>query len=277
MKCFYHKSDLDGHCAGAIVKYRYPECEMIGVDYRDTMVNLDLGIRRGEKIFVVDFCFDAIDMEDLYRNARLYWIDHHKSSIEIMHRVGINSRGLQSTEKARCELTWKYLFPERDMPRAVRYIGRYDVWDHQIQDVLPFQYGMREGIDTFPEAPIWKCLLEEDLAGTMTSNLVKTGEIILRYQDKQNEMYAKGMAYEAEFEGLRAVVMNKPFANSKAFDAVYKPEKHDIMVLFGVKPGEVKYTLFTDKPEVDVSEIAKKYGGGGHKGAAGFYSKTMVV
>ncbi len=49
------------------------------------------------------------------------------------------------------------------------------------------------------------------------------------------------------------------------------------MVLFGVKPKESKHTLFCDKPEIDVSEIALKFGGGGHKGIAGFYSEFQIV
>ena len=52
--------------------------------------------------------------------------------------------------------------------------------------------------------------------------------------------------------------------------------KHDIMIMYGVKPGEIKYSLYSAKDEFDVSEIAKRYGGGGHKGAAGFYSKELL-
>lgn len=33
MKCFYHSSDLDGHCSGVIIKQKYPKCEMIGINY----------------------------------------------------------------------------------------------------------------------------------------------------------------------------------------------------------------------------------------------------
>lgn len=274
MKCFYHRSDFDGQCAGAIVKYKYPECEMVGVDYNDKPPLMD----EKEIVFVVDMCFKLEDMERLTKHHKLIWIDHHETSIDKMFKAGIHPEGLRSDEFSGCELTWMFLFPDDEMPRAVRLLGRYDVWDHKDPDVLPFQYGLREGIETHPEASIWKHLFEQDFAGTaMLSQFIKTGEIIKRYQDRQNEIYAKGMAYEAEFEGLRAIIMNKPFSNSKAFDSVYDPQKHDIMILFGVKPGEIKYTLYSDKPEVRVGKLATKYGGGGHAGAAGFYSKTIVV
>ena len=33
IKCFYHLADLDGHCSGAIVKYKYPDAELFGINY----------------------------------------------------------------------------------------------------------------------------------------------------------------------------------------------------------------------------------------------------
>lgn len=83
MKCFYHKSDLDGHGSGAIVKHHYPECEMIGVDYGDDYSKN--GIFDGaeeETIYVVDFSFPKLIMDSLDKLSDLIWIDHHKSAIE---------------------------------------------------------------------------------------------------------------------------------------------------------------------------------------------------
>ncbi len=277
MKCFYHKSDLDGHCSGAIVKRAYPNCECVGVDYNDTLESLGYAFEVGDKVFVVDFRFNEKDMEWLNFNTELHWIDHHKTSIDRAHETGFLSYGGQLLEigRAGCELTWEYL-NESKMPETVLLLGRYDVWDHADKRVLPFQYGMREHEDTLPESKIWQPLFNDD-DGSMVEKITERGKLILAYQDKQNAIYAKGMSYEGKIEGLRAIIMNKAYANSKAFDAVYDPEKHDIMVLFGIKKDEYKYTLFADKDNIDVSAIAKKYGGGGHKGAAGFYSKSQIA
>lgn len=270
MKCFYHKSDLDGHCSGAIIKDKFPECEMIGVDYSDSIA--DYYVAQGETIFVVDFSFSAREMESLEGHAELVWIDHHKSAIEKMSHLS-EIKGLREIGKAGCELTWDYIHGSTS-PMAVHLLGRYDVWDHKDENVLPFQYGMRDQENTMPDSEIWPLTFQS--LGRV-EEIIEHGKIVLAYQDKQNAMYAKGMAYEAEFHGYRAIVMNKPFANSKAFDAVYDPEKHDIMILFGMKPRQLKYSIFCNKPEIDVSEIAVQYGGGGHRGAAGFYSDTPIV
>ena len=252
-------------------------CALPIFDYNDTLENLGVTFKvTGDKVFVVDFRFNEIDMDWLNSNTELHWIDHHKTSIERAHGTGFLASGGQSLEigKAGCELTWKYL-NESKLPDTVLLLGRYDVWDHTDERVLPFQYGMRECENTLPESAIWQQLFDCDRhrVGVITER----GKIILAYQEKQNAMYAHGMAYEGYIDGLRAIVMNKAYANSKAFDAVYDPKKHDVMVLFGIREEEYKYTLFADKDNVDVSAIAKKHGGGGHKGAAGFYSKSRII
>lgn len=272
MKCFYHKSDLDGHCSGALIKKVYPECEMIGVDYNDTL-DID-SIDSEEYVYVVDFSFSLEEMSALNDKANLCWIDHHKSAIEKLKELeGVE--GLREIGQAGCELTWNWMYPEEVMPEAVYLLGRYDVWDHNGLTTLPFQYGMRQFADTLPESPIWHELLSHN--GEVVAEIANRGTTILKYQSKQDAVFAKGMSYEAEFEGLRAIVINKAYSNSKVFDTVYDPERHDIMVMYGVKPGEWKYSLYSDKDEVDVSQIAQKYGGGGHKGAAGFYVKEQIV
>ena len=273
MKCFYHRGDLDGRCSGAIVKLKFPECEMIGVDYQDKFNQITC--EPGEEIFVLDFWFPPEIMKRLNNTGVLHWFDHHETSLKWATKEKFLASGSQILEigRAGCELTWGALFPKVKLPEAVFLLGRYDVWDHEDPRVLPFQWGMRNYDDTSPT----NIGFREQIFTEPVDELVKIGQILLNFQAKQDAIYARGMAYDTKFEGYRAVVMNKAFANSKAFDAVYDHNKHDIMVMFGVKPDGYKYTLFSNKPEIDVSKIAEKYNGGGHKGAAGFYSNRLIV
>ena len=275
MKCFFHKSDLDGHCSGAIVKNKYPDCEMIGVDYSDNLELFSKTFLKNETIIVVDFCFNREDMEWLNDNTDLHWIDHHISAIEKMK--GLECKGIREIGQSGCELTWKYLHLD-PMPLAVKLLGRYDVWDHKDAQVLPFQYGFRMFESTLPDSDIWNTFLKNiPITDRNIHNVINTGKTILNYEKKQNEIYANDMSFEIKFEGYRAIVINKAFTNSKIFDSVYDPEKHDIMILFGVKPGQIKYTLYSTKSDIDVSKIAAKYGGGGHAGAAGFLTSELII
>lgn len=280
MKCFYHKSDLDGHCSGAIVKYRYPECEMIGVDYNDTLESLNVTIPEREEIYVVDFRFSMEDMNTINHKAILHWIDHHKTSIEEAEKENFIPTGGKYLKigKGACELTWQYLFgSQSSIPTGVKLLSLHDVWDHSTDSrTEAFQYGMRQCKNTLPENQELWVKVFDPWENYFLTKTVEVGQIILEYRKNSNEIYAKGMSFETKFEGYRAIVMNKPYDNSSCLESVYDPEKHDIQILFGVKPGEYKYTLFCDKPDIDVSAIAKKYGGGGHRGAAGFYSEELL-
>ncbi len=276
MITYFHKSDLDGHASGAIVKQKYPETKLIGVDYADQLDRES--IKPNENIVIVDFCFPKEDMIWLNEHAILIWMDHHRTSIDMMADCEKNIEGLRAINLAGCELTWRYFHPESEIPWAVWALGRYDVWDHDVDSkILPFQYGMRNHEDTWPDSPIWSGYFEDD--NNLIYDTVQAGKLILSYEEKQNAKYAAAMAYEDNFHDYRAIVMNKPFANSLAFKSVYDPDKHDIMILISTKGDySFKYTLFCYKPEIDVSKIAQCYtNGGGHRGAAGFYSFQRVV
>lgn len=274
MKCFYHKSDFDGICSGAIIKMYNKDCEMIGVDYKSEVdfssITLD------ETVFVVDFCFTVDEMDKLNEVSELIWIDHHKTSMDKMATTferGLPSiYGIREVGLGACALVWKWFNAVKPMPFAVQLLAEYDVWDHSHPMTLPFQYGLRSYEDSNCESNIWGWFLNVDTSFEFVEKTCTVGDTIIKYETQQNEMYAKGMAFEATLQGVRAIVINRAFANSKIFDSVFDPEKHDIMVLFGVKPNSCKYSVFSPKGGTDVSEIAKIFKGGGHTNAAGFYT-----
>lgn len=277
MKCFYHSSDLDGHCSGAIVKMRFPECEMIGINYGEEL-NLD-AIEQDEEVYMVDFCLQPFDgMVALNKKAKLHWIDHHaKGSLDEAYSRGFLARGGQMLEvgKAGCELTWEYLNHGSPMPRTVFLLGRYDVWDHGADvDVLAFQYGMRNFKDTSPEnVEFWDAVIFFN-----TDAIAGNGRLILEYEKNQNKKFCQAYAFETEIKGFKAICANRGFTNSKLFDSVFDQSKHHLMITFCRKklPAKVwAVSLYSTRQDVDCGEIAKSFGGGGHKGAAGFQCESL--
>ena len=272
MKCFYHSSDLDGHCSGAIVKMKYPECDMRGINYGQEFPWND--ILPNEKVFMVDFGLQPFeDMEKLNGVCKLHWIDHHKTVLDEAHKRGFLASGGQSLKigLAGCELTWEYLHEDKESPLAVYLLGRYDVWDHSDERVLPFQYGVRQIQDTFPDnIDFWSKLFNYR---EYVESLIKTGEVLLSYEHTQNAKFCKAYAFETELNGMKAICANRGFCNSKLFDSVYDPTKHCMMIAFcRLKPPAGKWivSLYSTRDDIDCGTIAKSFGGGGHKGAAGF-------
>jgi len=281
MKCFYHSADLDGHCSGAIVKYKYPECEMIGINYGDEFPWDD--INEGETVFMVDFCLQPFeDMVKLNSKVNLILIDHHKTTLENLYKYTeeFNFSGIVDVTKAACELCWEYLFPDKKMPLGVKLLGRYDVWDLKYcPDVLPFQYGMRlhdTSLDGYVWglSSVWYKIFESDT--DFLSRCIKNGRIILRYIEKENKKYVEQYYFETEINGIPALAVNKGLANVLLFNSVWNIKKYPIVIAFVWNKGKWTVSLYTtEETGIDVSEIAKCYGGGGHKCAAGFQCKEL--
>lgn len=287
MKCFYHKADLDGHCAGAIVKSFNPNAEMIGIDYPNRFPIET--IKPNETVYLVDYSVPPETLIKLSKTNKIVWIDHHVSAIsawkEFYLSNEVNEKNITVSldiTKAACELVWEY-FTQEETPLIVKLIGRHDVWDHSNEQTLPFHYGMKFKYDWNVNSPIWK----EGLSLQNVDEIVTLGKLIKEISDKENEAYAKSYAYEAnlnyvertgnklELKTVKAICLNVGHGSSLRFKSVFDPKKHDIMLCYVIAPGGVKCSIYTTKEDIDCSLIAKAFGGGGHKKAAGFQTKEL--
>ena len=275
--CFFHSADLDGHCSGAIVKYKFPKCELHGITYGYKFpFNI---ISKDDIVYMVDFSLQPVkEMIDLYNivGKNLIWIDHHITAIENVYKENpeLEFSGIRKNGTAACILTWNYLFPDKELPKTVELLGRYDVWDIS-EEILQFQYGFRTNPDTWPnkQDELWKQCFETN---TSIYPILHIGKIILNYEQKQNEIYCRSCAFEITFEGLKALAVNKRLTSSQLFDSIWDNKKYDMMITFGIKKnGFWDVSFYSDKKDIDVSKIADKYGGGGHKGAAGCQFKEL--
>lgn len=276
MKCFYHSADLDGHCSGAIIKQKHPECEMFGINYGQAFPWE--AVKPKDKVFMVDFSLqpftDMIKLRDMC--YYLTWIDHHETAISDARKNDFIVDGRLAIGMAGCELTWRHLYPQAPVPMAVYLLGRYDVWDHSNPSTLPFQYGMRQFPDTRPDNQLfWKQVFRSE---EMLSAVLGTGRTIIDYETSQNEKFCRAYSFETELNGFTGVCANRCFTNSKIFDSVYDPEKHHMMITFcRLKPPAGRWTvsMYSTRDDVDCGAVAKTFGGGGHKGAAGFQCENL--
>jgi nanoRNase/pAp phosphatase (c-di-AMP/oligoRNAs hydrolase) len=78
------------------------------------------------------------------------------------------------------------------------------------------------------------------------------------------------MAFEGKYENLRFIAANMAQAGSDFFESLDNIKKYDFMVSFSLnKRNKWNLSFRTTKDNIDVSEIAKTLGGGGHKKASG--------
>ena len=274
MICFHH-NDLDGRMSGAIVKYRYPECEMYEIDY-GRHFPWDI-VKLNDQVFMVDFTLEPF--EDMLKLATrpLIWIDHHKSAIdEWKTHNSPPIAGSRTIGVAACVLTWRYFFPDKSIPRSVTLAGKYDVWDHDTPDVVCFQYGMMIE-DCRPEnQEMWKWLFDD----IITTTYINQGRYIEKYVKRTDAEICKAQTFETTFINYRAadyrcLAVNRLFVSSYFFDSVENLDGYDVLIMFGWQNGKWKVSLRSNREGVDVTAIAKVWNGGGHPGAAGFNCNVL--
>lgn len=274
---FYHSADLDGHCSGAIVRraliIKGDEPEMIGIDYGDEFPWEK--ITAETDVVMVDFCLQPAEgMLRLRDSCNTFtWIDHHKTAIEALKDEDIN--GVRDVRLAACEICGGVFFPESPFIEAVYLLGRYDVWDKSNLNlwsdrIYPFQMGMRL-LDTNPESELWRSILLGDYG---PDRIIKDGWVVIKYQERQNKRLMDG-AFDVQLNGLRCLAVNG-YGNFQTFESKWDKTEYDAVLAFQNVRGEFwTCLLFTDKPEIDVSETAKSLGGGGHKQEAGFQCQEL--
>jgi oligoribonuclease NrnB/cAMP/cGMP phosphodiesterase (DHH superfamily) len=225
----------------------------------------------------------SLPMQDMLQMARhskyqFTWIDHHQSAMNDYVNLPDHARtqinAYLKTNLSACELCWEYFF-EETTPLFVRWLGTYDSWRNQDEEmwekfILPFQWGARLHYKT-PE-DIVRALQG---SGGAIETVLSDGNTILAYQREQNERSCRS-AFEYEFDGLRAICLNIAGASSLTFESVYDEGKHDLMIPFAWNGKRWNFSLYTTKTDsINCSVLAKKRGGGGHKGAAGFQVENL--
>jgi oligoribonuclease NrnB/cAMP/cGMP phosphodiesterase (DHH superfamily) len=271
MKIFHH-DDLDGICSAAIVNsyYNKEDCNFISVNYKHPFpIKL---VSKGEKVIIVDFSLkdnkEFNKLLDITKNV--VWIDHHKTAIEKFK--GIEVPGIRKDGTAGCVLTWKYFYPNKKVPKLVDMLGDHDVWDfskYAKEDLERLQCGIML-YNTNPESSNWNMWLKDKTLNL----LLNQGDIALKYRTAFYRDLVQEYSFRAKFAGYDTVYCNAGLNGSQIFDSLKKD--YDIMLTFIFDGEKFNISLYTEKEDIDVSEIAKKHGGGGHKGAAGFNVDSLT-
>ena len=108
--------------------------------------------------------------------------------------------------------------------------------------------------------------------------LLEGGQAIQYTKNHENESIIQAYGFPLQWEGLTFLACNHARFNSLLFTAGLTQE-HDACLGFNWdgKNRQWHVSLYhaPGREHHDLSAIAKKYGGGGHKGACGFTSKEL--
>lgn len=288
MLCFYH-ADADGRCSGfwvhnsAKVNDGYQLHQNIEINYGKPFP-IEI-VRPDEQVYIVDYSIEPDEMRELLKiTQNVTWIDHHKTAIDKYADFEHEIRGVRYDGIAGCMLTYCYLEimtnnGEGDIepfdismiegaPMFTKLIADWDVWTFEFGDHTRNFITSFYSYEASPESDFWNRFVSEssNYGVSICYDMINEGVIMNQQRDGWAKDYMK-LGFEVDFEGHCCFAVNLGRCSSEYFKSL--PEgKYDILMPFSFN-GEV-FTVSLYSKTVDVSEIAKKYGGGGHKGASGF-------
>ncbi len=218
----------------------------------------------GKEVYMLDFVYPVDEMRKIVKNnKKVIVIDHHKSAEE---SVKIAQEYVYEMNHSGATLAWGYFFPDSEVPWLIRYVEDMDIWKLELPDVFAVAMitnSIEKDFDTWTK-------LAKDFDGESTRNQqIERGKIMLKYENKLMSEIMDSNKEIVRFEGYETYAVNAPHAFASQMGNVLCKEKPPMAIVWQWSGGKIEVSLRSDG-SVDVSEIAKKYGGGGHKAAAGF-------
>ena len=274
----------DGFCSAWLAHKVWPDAEYLPCNYGDALPNV-----AGKDVLIVDFSYPREVLTMLAVSAKsLTLLDHHKTAeadlqgfMEECHKLyGSHVNVVFDMEKSGARLMWDYLCErelllhgltlkpyEAEHPiNVVRYVEDRDLWKWKLPNSREVNAAIRSYDFDFKTWDRFEYLDRVLMA--------EQGRAILRYQDQIVASHLKH-AREIEFCGHKVLCANATSLISEIAGALAQDRAFG-MVYFDRQDGLRQFSLRSREGGVDVSEIAQRFGGGGHRNAAGFAWDTRV-
>jgi len=267
--CLYHAGCPDGFGAAWAVHRAWGETgRYVARGHED---RVDLEACDGALVTFVDIAPARDELEQLAEvAAQVVVLDHHVTARDRLasdhglvnalegdgHVLHFDLRHSGSV------LAWHYFHPDDDVPDLLRYVEDQDLWNW----ALPSSDAINAAIASYPmEFDVWDRLASEPI-----DELSRQGEPILRanrMEVARRIEHARPVALGTErIEAVNASGNRSRIGHALAERARYGPAWG---LVYRVEGTDVFATLYSIG-ELDVSAVALRYGGGGHRNAAGF-------
>jgi len=252
----YHGNCYDGVTAAYVAwLYLKETADYIPFNYSDPPPDV-----KGKNIYIVDFSFKRDVILALAKDNYVVVLDHHKTAEAELRGLEAENSGIDiefDMNRSGAGIAWDYFFSVPRLP-LVNYIEDRDLWRFK----LPNSREVNAWIQSWDiDLDTWKSLLRQQ------SKLVK--QICDNARLKELPQLPSGL----QQIGIVGPYVETSILMSEVCEQLLldSPMSDFSWYSFLRKDGKRQYGLRSRNTEnFDVSAIAKQYGGGGHKNAAGF-------
>lgn len=294
--CIYHGHCDDGFAAAWAVRHALGD---ENVEFYPGVYQKDPPDVTGREVILVDFSYKRPVLLDMAAKAiSVLVLDHHKTAEEdlsdlvdpflvpenagqsgmwfmwqvmALKKVVAQNRlpiaAVFDMTRSGAGLAWDFFHPNMPRPDFINYIEDRDLWRKSLPMGDEFTIALRSYPQSFD---VWDGLVK---AGALA--LADQGVSIQRYYRLQVDTMKKD-ARLSNFAGHQVMVSNSPYFAASEIAGELAEGMPFGASFFERGDGMFQYSLRSRNDGVDVSEIAKKYGGGGHRNAAGFASRCIV-
>lgn len=260
--CIYHANCIDGFTAAWCCWRRFGDsAEYVPAKHGDPPPDVT-----GKDVIIVDFSYPRETLLEMHAVAKsLRVLDHHKTAeadLEGLHFCTFDMN-LSGAGLAEAEFT-------QDKGPLVAYVQDRDLW--------------RFTLTQSREINAWIGSLEHDFQEWSRADVAlyaafdtcaAYGVALLRAVDRYCHEMAK-QARRLTFAGHEDIpVVNAPYINTSELVGHLAESAQFAVGWFQRGDSMYQYSL-RSRGEFDVSELAKRFGGGGHRQAAGFTVKELV-
>lgn len=289
----YHANCVDGFASAFLVSQIYGDL----ANYHACQYGQPCPEFSNSHVIIVDFSFNRSILNAIAaNNIDVLVLDHHKTAqdeltratehpnpnVRVIHPELDDNITVQfDMKKSGALMTWEYYHGAEEAPYWVDLISMRDLWYHKKPE---HQIAWEASCEAFNAAvnsysfdfAVWKRWFDNDIytevqIGFNTTAIIGEGIAIQRFRAATvTAICAGAKVYKTRFGEIPVVNANGMFA-SEVGDKLNKGYAHSIS-WFADAHGNAILSFRSDQnsPEAsDVSAIAKHYGGGGHKNAAG--------
>lgn len=243
----------------------------------------------GRNVLIADFSFPLDMLMDMAVDAKsVVVLDHHKTAKEDLGQLPSfdlqaghdhpdlsiiskpnNLYAYFDMEKSGAMLAWLFCNPgnvEADAPQFVKYLQDRDLWRFEYPETRAFSLFLR----SYPfDFGTWYAV--EHRLTYAREQLLGEAEGIERFYDRKIEEICDAVTWK-KIGKHEVPVANAPhaFASDVAHELLQRNPGAPFAATRYENHGAVTYSLRSEDSREDVSEIARQFGGGGHRNAAGF-------
>lgn len=290
----YHASCADGFGAAWACWMRWHDaCQYIPASYGQAPPHAAVA---GKNVLIVDFSYKRAVLEEIGGTAAsVIILDHHKTAQADLEAFAVKLCGSAEfaiedvsgmiedcrelgrlpvlasfdMERSGARIAWDFCQGADDeVPLLIRLIEDRDLWRFTMEDTKPFSLWLRSEPFSFDR---FELLAQQLNDGRDAHEIMTEARAMQRFFDaKVSEIVS--FATRRRIGEHEAIVVNCPpmFASEVGHELLEKHPDAPFAATYFDGPKSRMWSLRSRDDREDVSAAASKFGGGGHRNAAGF-------